>query len=79
MLITNMSNDTNVYYLFSNNYVNQLISVSSKQLDWGDEEVVAYYISFLKSLSLKLNGETIKFFYNYRDSFPLYTEAIAFL
>ena len=69
-----MNKDTNIYYLFSNNYVNQLISTSSKQLDWSDEEVVAYYISFLKSLSLKLNDETIKFFFNYRDSFPLYTE-----
>ncbi|KAL1480171.1 hypothetical protein MTO96_034744 [Rhipicephalus appendiculatus] len=40
---------------------------------------MAYYISFLKTLSLKLNNHTIHFFYNeHTNDFPLYTEAIKF-
>jgi len=31
-------------------------------LDFSDEEVLAYYISFLKTLSFKLNKHTIHFF-----------------
>jgi len=50
-----------VYYLFSNNHINDLIV---HQFDFGDEELVAYYVSFLKTLSLKLNENTLHFFFN---------------
>jgi len=76
MLIQNIRRDTSLYYLFSNNYVNQLIST---QFDWNDEEILGYYISFLKSLALRLNAETVKFFFNERAQlFPLYIEALRF-
>lgn len=40
---------------------------------------MAYYISFLKTLSLKLDKSTIQFFFNENEQdFPLYTEAIKF-
>ena len=48
-------------YLLSNNHVNSIIVL---KLDFSDEEVLAYYISFLKTLSFKLNKHTIHFFYN---------------
>merc|ERR1719409_1642784 len=74
MLVQNIRRETSLYYLFSNNYVNQLIST---QFDWHDEEILGYYISFLKSLALRLNFETIKFFFNERaEQFPLYVEAV---
>ncbi|KAG8039177.1 hypothetical protein G9C98_003484 [Cotesia typhae] len=64
------------YYLLSNNHVNSIIV---HKFDFSDEEVMAYYISFLKTLSLKLNAHTIHFFYNeHTKDFPLYTEAIKF-
>jgi len=76
MLVQNIRRDTSLYYLFSNNHVNQLIST---QFDWSDEEILGYYISFLKSLALRLNGETIKFFFNERaQQFPLFVEAVRF-
>lgn len=76
MLVQNIRRETSLYYLFSNNYVNQLIST---QFDWSDEEILGYYISFLKSLALRLNFETIKFFFNERaEQFPLYVEAVRF-
>ena len=34
------------------------------KFDFSDEEVMAYYISFLKTMSLKLNVHTIHFFFN---------------
>uniref|UniRef100_A0A674MT08 C-type lectin domain containing 16A n=1 Tax=Takifugu rubripes TaxID=31033 RepID=A0A674MT08_TAKRU len=49
------------------------------RFDFSDEEIMAYYISFLKTLSLKLNNHTVHFFYNeHTNDFALYTEAIKF-
>jgi hypothetical protein len=44
-----------------------------------DEELLAYYVSFLKTVSMKLNERTVQFFFHtHREtpSFPLYCEAI---
>ena len=63
-------------YLLSNNHVNSIIV---HKFDFSDEDVMGYYILFLKTLSLKLNAHTIHFFYNeHTNDFPLYTEAIKF-
>ena len=48
-------------YLLSNNHINSIIV---HKFDFSDEEILAYYISFLKTLSFKLNIHTIHFFYN---------------
>lgn len=88
ILFENISNETSLYYLLSNNHINSIIV---HKFDFSDEEVMAYYISFLKTLSLKLNKHTIHFFYNenstlknksdiisHTNDFALYTEAIKF-
>ncbi|XP_019615053.1 PREDICTED: protein CLEC16A-like [Branchiostoma belcheri] len=76
ILFENIQNETSLYYLLSNNHVNSIIV---HKFDFSDEEVLAYYISFIKTLSLKLNSHTIHFFYNeHTNDFPLYTEAIKF-
>ncbi|KAJ2547170.1 Protein CL16A [Coemansia sp. RSA 1933] len=69
-----------MYLLFSNNFVNDLIAAPIvSELD--SEEVLAYYVAFLKALSLRLTPDTIHFFFNKTgsrvDDFPLYTTAIA--
>uniref|UniRef100_A0A671RGR3 Protein CLEC16A-like n=1 Tax=Sinocyclocheilus anshuiensis TaxID=1608454 RepID=A0A671RGR3_9TELE len=68
-----------LHYLLSNNHVNSIIV---HKFDFSDEEIMeimAYYISFLKTLSLKLNNHTVHFFYNeHTNDFALYTEAIKF-
>lgn len=48
-------------YLLSNNHINNIIT---HKFDFADEEIMAYYISFLKTLSLKLNNHSIHFFFN---------------
>eukprot|EP00731_Ephydatia_muelleri_P029434 Em0020g1078a len=76
IMFENIRNETSIYYLLSNNHVNSLIVL---KLDFSDEEVLAYYISFLKTLSFKLNKHTIHFFYNeHLRDFPLYNEAVKF-
>nr|XP_054763825.1 protein CLEC16A-like [Lytechinus pictus] len=76
ILFENIRNETSLYYLLSNNHVNSIIV---HKFDFSDEEVLAYYISFLKTLSFKLNKHTIHFFYNeHTNDFALYTEAIKF-
>ncbi|XP_033631223.1 protein CLEC16A-like [Asterias rubens] len=76
ILFENIRNETSLYYLLSNNHVNCIIE---HRFDFSDEEVLAYYISFLKTLSFKLNVHTIHFFYNeHTNDFALYTEAIKF-
>mmetsp|Transcript_30854 Transcript_30854/g.75239 ORF Transcript_30854/g.75239 Transcript_30854/m.75239 type:complete len:1031 (-) Transcript_30854:172-3264(-) len=76
ILLQNTHSETAVFYLLSNNYINDLIV---HKFDFSDEGLLAYYISFLKTLSLKLNPQTIQFFFNEKaQDFPLYTEAIKF-
>ncbi|XP_056263893.1 protein CLEC16A [Pseudoliparis swirei] len=76
ILFENISHETSLYYLLSNNHVN---SILVHKFDFSDEEIMAYYISFLKTLSLKLNSHTVHFFYNeHTNDFALYTEAIKF-
>ncbi|KAK7939871.1 hypothetical protein WMY93_003197 [Mugilogobius chulae] len=76
-LIWGDQNDSSVFELpFVNNHVNSIIV---HKFDFSDEEIMAYYISFLKTLSLKLNNHTVHFFYNeHTNDFALYTEAIKF-
>ncbi|EDO26306.1 predicted protein, partial [Nematostella vectensis] len=61
ILFKNTPNESSLNYLLSNNHVNSIII---HKFDFSDEEVLAYYISFLKTLSLKLNTQTIHFFFN---------------
>lgn len=76
ILFENIRHETSLYYLLSNNHVNSIIV---HKFDFSDEDVMGYYILFLKTLSLKLNTHTIHFFYNeLTNDFPLYTEAIKF-
>jgi len=61
ILVQNTERETSIYFLFSNNYINDLIGVTAFDFD-ADEEVLAWYISFLKAISIRLNSHTIQFF-----------------
>lgn len=47
--------------MLSNNHINGLIAAPFNS---DEEELIAYYISFLKTLSLSLNVMTVQFFFN---------------
>ncbi|KAJ2645943.1 Protein CL16A [Coemansia sp. RSA 1250] len=75
IILDSVSDTKFLYALLSNNFVNELIAAP---IDMDNEEVVSYYVAFLKALSLKLTADTIHFFCNERmDDFPLYTTAIS--
>lgn len=52
-------------------------SIISHKFDLQNDEIMAYYISFLKTLSFKLNPATIHFFFNETtEEFPLLIEVL---
>ena len=74
MLINNITNDTAVYFILSNNHINDLIQ---HEFDPNDLDYMSYWISFVKGLSLKLNEHSVQFFFNHaKQTFPLFTEAV---
>eukprot|EP01134_Creolimax_fragrantissima_P007009 CFRG7009T1 len=76
IIFENIRNESSLYYFMSNNYINNVIT---HKYDFSNEEILAYYISFLKTLSFRLTPSTILFFYNeHQEDFPLYSEAIKF-
>lgn len=76
VLILNINNPTTLYYIFSNNFINQIIS---NDYESNDEEFMSYYINFMKSLSLKIDQTTIQFFFRKQtNSFPLLYSALKF-
>lgn len=76
IMIQNISKKESLYYLFSNNYINDLIV---HDFDFTDNEILSYYVSFLKTISLKLDRDVINFFFNNKaNDFPLYSEALKF-
>eukprot|EP00002_Diphylleia_rotans_P033742 TRINITY_DN7206_c0_g1_i4.p1 TRINITY_DN7206_c0_g1~~TRINITY_DN7206_c0_g1_i4.p1 ORF type:complete len:814 (-),score=111.55 TRINITY_DN7206_c0_g1_i4:83-2524(-) len=78
IFLENLRSETSVYYILSSNRINDLIT---HKFDFGDEETIALFISFIKNLGLKLNINTVQFFFNQEreNPFPLYLEAIRFL
>eukprot|EP00884_Botryococcus_braunii_P017498 jgi/Botrbrau1/4431/Bobra.0348s0020.1 len=78
ILIQNIRSTTAIFYLFSNNHINEIVGM---RFDFEDDEVLGYYINLLKTISLKLDARTVQFFFHdgEQSSFPLYTEAIKFV
>ncbi|KFO75754.1 Protein CLEC16A, partial [Cuculus canorus] len=62
ILFENISHETSLYYLLSNNYVNSIIV---HKFDFSDEEIMAYYVHFFyneHTNDFALYTEAIKFF-----------------
>ena len=69
LLISNLRNKQSIYFLFSNNFINEIISAD---FDKSDGDFLYYYVNFIKSLVLKIDETTIQFFYHKQIcSFPL--------
>ena len=69
-------------YIFSHSFLNKLISFdfTPNEIQKGHSEILDYFISFLKMITLKLvdNPQLVIFFLNDKNanSFPLYATAI---
>ena len=77
LLTTNLNDPTSVYYLFSKNWLNQII-VTGATLVGNDDDLLSHYVNLCKSLSLRLNRETVNFFLDPSAGFPLYTQLTRF-
>lgn len=78
ILVSCVKNNTSLYYLLSNNYINEII-VYPHDFD-SDENLCSQFVSFMKSLSLRLNNETVQFFFiEETGTFPLLSRAIDLL
>ncbi|XP_061361576.1 protein TRANSPARENT TESTA 9 [Gastrolobium bilobum] len=78
IMVQNLKSEHAIYYMFGNEHMNYLITYS---FDFQNEELLSYYISFLRAISGKLNKNTISLLVKIHDvmvSFPLYVEAIRF-
>ncbi|KNC49222.1 uncharacterized protein AMSG_05210 [Thecamonas trahens ATCC 50062] len=76
ILLSQITAQTSIYFILSNNRINNIITHA---FDSSNEEILAYYVTFLKTLALKLDNTTIQFFFNVEErTFPLYTEAIRY-
>jgi len=76
ILILNLSNKQSIYFIFSNNFINQIISNDYQK---HDEDFVFYYINFLKSLAMKIDLTTIQFFFQRQfNNFPLLKSALKY-
>eukprot|EP01039_Chlorochromonas_danica_P020231 gene20231-24657_t len=61
ILISCVKNDTSLYYLLSNNHINDIL-MFRHDFD-SDESLSAQFASFMKTLSLRLNDQTVQFFF----------------
>lgn len=78
ILVNCVKNNTSLYYLLSNNHVNEIIIYPHKFDE--DESLRDQFVSFMKSLSLRLNKQTVQFFFiEETGAFPILTRAIDLL
>eukprot|EP00258_Populus_trichocarpa_P044097 XP_024460116.1 protein TRANSPARENT TESTA 9 isoform X3 [Populus trichocarpa] len=79
IMIQNLKSERAIHYMFSNEHINFLITYT---FDFRNEELLSYYISFLRAISGKLDKNTISLLVKTQNeevvSFPLYVEAIRF-
>ncbi|VVA94362.1 unnamed protein product [Arabis nemorensis] len=79
IMIHNLKSEQAIYYLFSNEYLNYIITYT---FDFQHEELLSCYISFLRAVSGQLNKHTISLLVKTENdvvvSFPLYVEGIKF-
>ena len=76
VLFTNLSDKHIKYFIFNCDFINQHINALNESIN---PDYLYYYISFVKSLILKINTTTIEYFYHARTySFPLLGNCLKF-
>lgn len=87
ILITNVSDPRSLYYLLSNNYINEVVASMVPLQQWTTkalDEILPVYVSFLKTLALRLakSPELFQFFCDNNGAsstlpcFPLFYAAV---
>ena len=78
-LILTITNQASLYYIFSNNFINKIITNEELSIQESNEDFLTFYVNFLKSLSMKIDSTTIQlFFQKETGTFPLLENSIKF-
>ncbi|KAI8903359.1 hypothetical protein EDD86DRAFT_215186, partial [Gorgonomyces haynaldii] len=72
MFLESVNTGSILYFVLSNNYINQLIDLKISL----EEDALFTYVSLLKNLSQKVNLTTIHLFFPDNKAFPLYSHAV---
>ena len=76
-LILTINNENSLYFIFSKNFINKLIT--NDDIRNSNEDFLSFYVNFLKSLSMKIDSTTIQLFYQKeKQCFPLLENAMMF-
>lgn len=79
ILVQNLRHEKSLFLLLSSNHVNQLVERGEQHLS-GDEETQANFVSLLKTISLRLDSQTVQFFLDdAADCFPLHDCALRYI
>ena len=79
ILIPSLKNNKIMFYLFSKNYMNQIIINISYNKEDNDIDYLSFYINFLKTLANKLEISSFALFFNQsHNKFPLLDEIIIY-
>ena len=79
ILIPSLKDKKILFYFFSNDYMNQIISNISYTIEEQDNDFLSYYINFLKTIANKLDKSTLSlFFHRENNNFPLLDKANGF-
>ena len=71
ILLANIKTETKKFYLLCHPFLTKLVEFDH---NFFDEELVDIFVSFVKSLALMLNKDSVRFFYNHKQThFPLLT------
>lgn len=82
MLVQNIRDKHSMLYILKHEAIRELISLD---FDFGDEEVLGYYVSFVKSIAFQLNQSTVASFARRISpksktyTMPLFSEAARFI
>jgi hypothetical protein len=80
ILIPSLKNNKIIFYLFSNNYMNQIILNIGYNKENNDVDYLSFYINFLKTVANRLDIDSFALFFNSsHNKFPLLDEIIIFL
>ena len=75
-LILTITNQASLFYIFSNNFINNIIT-NDNIYEESNEDFLSFYVNFLKSLSMKIDSTTIQlFFQKEKNIFPLLENAL---
>jgi Uncharacterised conserved protein len=76
ILVQSVSRRESLYFMFASNHINDLLSF---EYEFSNEELILYFMSAVKSIASKLDGDLVQFFFDARSaSFPLYTATTRF-